>query len=344
MNNKVRILSIDGGGIRGIIPAVVLEYVENKLKEKSGNPDAVLHDYFDMIAGTSTGGILTCYYLHPERLPAGKAIELYAGNGSKIFKKPVGITVADYVKSLLFSPKYTKKGLEKALNETFGDYKLSDIPAGKHSLVTAYDIVQCKSVFYTVPEARFDPYSNYYLKDVARATSAAPTYFAPVAIKSMGYDLSEYKNVGLHHLIDGAMFANDPSLCAVIEARKTRFERCEQPAVKDIYLVSIGTGKEPKPIMYSSAVKWGLKDWVRPVLDIMMWASPEVVNYQLNQLFELAGCHDCYMRLDPGLLNAKPDMDIVTDENIKNLLEAGIDYVEKNKGVLDKIADSLIYN
>jgi patatin-like phospholipase/acyl hydrolase len=72
MAKKVTILSIDGGGIRGILPAVILAEVEKRLREKTGNPNARLADFFDMIAGTSTGGILSCCYLHPERHRAGE--------------------------------------------------------------------------------------------------------------------------------------------------------------------------------------------------------------------------------------------------------------------------------
>ena len=61
-----RILSIDGGGIRGLIPAQVLTVLETKLQKASGNPDARIADYFDLVAGTSTGGILTCIYLCPD--------------------------------------------------------------------------------------------------------------------------------------------------------------------------------------------------------------------------------------------------------------------------------------
>ena len=62
MSRKVRILSIDGGGIRGVIPAVILNYIEKGLRRQSGNRNATLADYFDLVAGTSTGGILACFY------------------------------------------------------------------------------------------------------------------------------------------------------------------------------------------------------------------------------------------------------------------------------------------
>jgi patatin-like phospholipase/acyl hydrolase len=327
---KVRILSIDGGGIRGVIPAVILEHIENKLKEKSGNANAVLQDYFDMIAGTSTGGILTCFYLHPSRFPAKKAIELYVDNGKKIFdpKLPLLNSVLGLV-----SAKYAVKGLEKALSDTFGNTRLSQVT--KHSLITAYDIVNRKSVLFTVPEAKTNaPKKDFYLKDIARATSAAPTYFEPAAIKSWGNDL--------HNLIDGGMFANDPSLCALIEARKTEFEKFNRPTIKDIYLVSVGTGNDAQALNPKKASGWGVAGWASPVIDILMSASPEVVSYQLKQLFDVAGCSDCYLRLNPALLKASAEMDDVSAKNIDNLKEAGKDFISKNAGKLDKIAEELV--
>ena len=85
-NNKklTRILSIDGGGIRGILPGQVLVSLEEKLKKLDKNKDAKIADYFDLIAGTSTGGILSCMYLTPTdeknkrpKFSAKKAVELY---------------------------------------------------------------------------------------------------------------------------------------------------------------------------------------------------------------------------------------------------------------------------
>ena len=93
----IRILTIDGGGIRGIIPAVILDYIERGIQRKTSNKNACLADYFDLIAGTSTGGILTCFYLLPSaskeglhsKYPASEAIHLYANHGKDIFNPKV---------------------------------------------------------------------------------------------------------------------------------------------------------------------------------------------------------------------------------------------------------------
>jgi patatin-like phospholipase/acyl hydrolase len=156
MKRKVTILSIDGGVIRGILPAVILNYIEEGLQRKTDDnyPSLVgvarneakqskvfLSDYFDMIAGTSTGGILACFYLLPESLPAKDAIGFYATYGKTIFKKrkfnPLG----------LLDAKYTNKGLDDVLLKTMGDVKLGDVKT--RCLITAYDMEQRKAVLFT---------------------------------------------------------------------------------------------------------------------------------------------------------------------------------------------------
>lgn len=146
---KIRILSIDGGGIRGIIPAVILAELENILQKESDNKNVHLSDYFDLIAGTSTGGILTCLYTLPKsynesktpRYVASKAVELYQKHGKDIFKKKI---FGDA--SIIFDERYSAKGLETTLNEYLGDAYISS--AVKPILVTGYDIFDRKAVFF----------------------------------------------------------------------------------------------------------------------------------------------------------------------------------------------------
>ncbi len=340
MNKKVNILSIDGGGIRGIIPAKILAYLEQGLQHKTGNPNVSLADYFDMIAGTSTGGILSCFYLLPpkdgqkfhSRFSAADAEKLYMERGKEIFKLKAG---KPFIKlSNLFSEKYVADGLESVLEEVMGDVTLAQ--SRKQCVVTAYDITSRKAVFFTSPQAREHTLRDFYLKDVARATSAAPTYFKLAEVSSLAGET--------FHLIDGAMFASDPTLCAIVEARKSVFEKCKHPSISDLFVVSIGTGKEAKRYDYKKASKWGIAGWAVPVLNIMMSSSAEVVSYQVKQLFEVAGYEKNYLRMEPGLCRAKPDMDDVSSENLRNLKDAGFHYITENIKQLDHIIDTLIRN
>ena len=329
---KIKILSIEGGGIRGIIPAVILTYIEKELQKQAGDPNATLADYFDLVAGTSTGGILACFYLIPpltaqeshSRYFAAEAVEMYARHGKEIFNRK-------FLRRGVTREKYAATGLEKVLNDCMGDVTLAQ--TRKNCIITAYDVTERKAVLFTSPEARKYEHRNYLLRDVARATSAAPTYFELAAIRSMGGAAS--------YLIDGAVYAGNPTLCAAVEANKTIYADCANPSVDDLYIVSIGTGKEKKTSDYRKAKDWGAIGWTRPMIDILLSASAEVVDYQMRQRFKVAGCSDCYIRLEPGLGKAKPEMDDASDENIRQLIDAGEGFVKENVEKLDGIVQSL---
>lgn len=348
MGKKICILSIDGGGIRGILPGVIVEYIEKRLQEKKNDPTVRIANYFDLIAGTSTGGILSCIYLTPgnnkqAKYSASDAVQLYLDNGEKIFKEsfwekifnPLGLRKA----------KYSPKNLEKILQKYLGDIKLSDTL--KPCLITAYDIFQRKAVFFDkVDTEKYpDQTKDFKLRDIARSTSAAPTYFPPSCIKS-GFGAPYY-------LVDGGMFANNPAMCAYSEARTIDFgtilgdsEKPNRPDIKDILLISIGTGSEEKPYEYKKAKKWGVVGWLQPIINILMSGNSETVDYELSLLFGAHRTDDTknYYRLKPSLGTAKSDMDLASKANMRALQEAGKRYITENQDELEKIVDLLIIN
>ena len=187
---------------------------------------------------------------------------------------------------------------------------------------------------------------GYFLvKDVCRATSAAPTYFAPVQIKS--------KYGQFFSLIDGGMFANNPALCAYAEARKTPFAdvfnnpfKPNYPSVNDMMIVSIGTGTEMKTYPIKKYKNIGKLAWVGPIIDILLSANSETVDYQLSQMFMTLGKRNQqnYYRINPSLKTASPEMDNVKKKNLEALIQAGLCYVEENNDLLNQIADKLIKN
>ena len=206
----------------------------------------------------------------------------------------------------------------------------------KNCIVTAYDVTERKAVLFTSPEARKYDHKNYLMRDVARATSAAPTYFELAAIQSMGGAAS--------YLIDGAVYAGNPTMCAMVEANKSVYESCANPTVNDLYIVSVGTGKEKNKYDYRKAKDWGAVGWARPMIDILLSASAEVVDYQMKQLFNVAECSDCYVRLEPELGKAKPEMDDASDKNIQQLKDAGECFIKDHVEELDEIARRLCQN
>jgi len=331
MSKYFRILAIDGGGIRGMLPAIIVAELEKRLRLVTGREDSYISDYFDMIAGTSAGGILSCVYLYNKdvsRLDASEAVTLLEKNGPKIFQKRFfGFIIR------LFDALYPARGINSALKRTFGETKLSD--AICNCAIMAYDITERKAVIFTRDSAQQEPGRDYRLRDIARATSAAPTYFRVAKAKSMAGDFS--------YLIDGGIYANDPTICAIVEAKKTKFgQKDEYPKISDMFVVSIGTGKVVKSYNYEKTKKWGVISWAIPVIDMLQSSSAEVVSYQVDKLFDSENCREQYIRIVPELYDVNHKMDDASLKNIARLKEAGNKYIANNSNRLDEIVQSLL--
>jgi patatin-like phospholipase/acyl hydrolase len=338
-----RILSIDGGGIRGIVPGQVLVNLEQKIRKQSGNEDARIGEYFDFIAGTSTGGILTCIYLFPDPDNPGKpkfsaqdAVSLYENEGGGIFNLPF----SKQIESVwgFVDEKFDVSYLEEQLQKFFGDHWLSELL--KPCLITSYDVEERRTRFFTQHDAIKRESHDFKVRDAARATSAAPTYFQP----SMVYSRSGVP----YPLIDGGVFANDPTLCAYSEIRSSK--NC--PTAKDMFIVSLGTGSANKKYSYEKMKDYGMASWVQPIIDIMMSGSSETTKYHMRKMFEAAAASSKddsvkkqYIRIEPDVLrHAKSDMANAAPDNITALHELGQYTADVNEVLLEEIADRLIKN
>lgn len=341
MAEYIRILSIDGGGIRGILPGQVMVSLEQKLQQKSGNPDARIADYFDLIAGTSTGGILTCLYLYPdEKRPgrplfsAAEAVNLYLQYGGSIFERDLNHKLHPGIEAL--EKKYSAAALEALLNKYFRGTTLAQLL--KPCLITSYNISGRSTHFFTQHDAKEKEGYNYLLRDVARATSAAPTYFEPARISS-------FARVS-YPLVDGGVFANNPAMCAYAEARQL-FRRMSAPGkvmAPDMFMLSVGTGSQKQSYNYDKAKGWGALGWIQPVLDIMMSGASDTVDYQLMQLFDATGSPGNYIRISPDIGKADTEMDNGSPKNIQALKEAGIAAAAKYDAELERVAEFLVKN
>lgn len=338
---KIRILSIDGGGIRGILPGIIIERLEKKLQKKEG-ANARISDYFDFFAGTSTGGILTLAYLLPTadkkpKLTAEQAVDIYLKKGDKIFE----VNLWQEIKSVkgIADEKYDASELEKALGETFGETKLSDLI--KPCIICSYDIKEGKPHFFKQHKASNDIH-NFSVKDVARATSAAPTYFENSRVKNtLNTPFS---------LIDGGVFVNNPALVAYSEVRTmafTGYDKC--PTAKDMILISIGTGSESKGYDYDVAKDWGAIGWIKPVIEIMMSGNSKTVDYHLKQIFNTLNTAEeqgNYHRLEPKCISASIEMDNASKENMAKLKDDALTYIANDDvdKELDIIVEKLLNN
>ena len=349
MAKYTRILSIDGGGIRGIIPAQVGVTIEEKLQQKSGNPDARIADYFDLIAGTSAGGILTCIYLCPDtenpdplrglrqrpRWSAQDAVNFSIKSGRDVFQS----SFWQKLKSLdgLIDEKYPSNRLEEFFLENFIDCKLSELL--KPCLISSYDVERRKAHFFNQMDGRKNPEKDYFIRDIARATSAAPSYFEVPKIRSLTNES--------YALVDGGVFANNPALCAYAEARsKLRISddlSDRSPTAKDMVILSLGTGQAQKNYPYEEVKTWGQVEWVEPLISIMMTGVAETVNYQMLQIFDAIERPNQYLRITPNLTKEKPlPIDKASEENISELLRIGKEQADKYNDELDKIIDLLL--
>jgi len=333
LSHKFRILSIDGGGIRGIIPGQILVDLEEKLRDATGKTDVCISDYFDLIAGTSTGGILACALLCPgsekpkkPRFTAQEVVDLYMERGDEIFSIPVFHKLRTAFGVL--DEKYPSKGIEDALNDYFGNTKLSMLR--KPCLISAYDVTRRKATFFTSHDAKKDPAKDFLIRDVARATSAAPTYFECANVESL---------TGVHYpLIDGGVFVNNPALCAYAEAHNNF-----KVTAREMIILSLGTGSVKEEYEYKKVSDWSMIEWIKPILSIMMSGVSEVVDYQLRQIYSAVKAPNQYLRIDTHLpVTVNPAMDDATEENRRALKELGTETAQEHSGKLNKFVKLML--
>ena len=303
-----KILSIDGGGIRGIIPALVLDYLE-KESQKS------ITELFDLCVGTSAGGIIALGLTQSDqgqpKYSAHDLADFFEHSGAKIFKRSIwrNIRSAGGVLDEL----YSARPLESALRKYFGPSRLGDNLG--LTMVTAYDIEDRKTVFL---KSWHPDHEAVLSRDAARATSAAPTYFQPANIK-IGSDRQA--------LIDGGVFVNSPVVSAYAEALKLF------PG-EPLLVLSLGTGELVRSIPYDQAKDWGQAGWVMPLLDCMFDGATKAANHQMSIFLG-----DNYLRLQVSLDEANDDMDDASPSNIANLKRIASRLIEENRTLLDRVLE-----
>lgn len=333
----VLVLSIDGGGIRGLIPAVVLAEIQRRLTKRGVTTP--LCRLVHLMAGTSTGGIiaagLTCPHKKTPDQPAmtpADLVALYELEGPQIFASDI----FRRIKAGTVDERYDEKPLEQKLAHYLGDARLSQ--ALGCVMITAYDIKARRTVFMKggrprPPGALPKVPSDYFFKDAARATSAAPTYFEPEPVRDL-------TTGDVRILVDGGVFNNDPAMSAYIEALKLGY-----PA-EDITVVSLGTGYLTRSFSYNEARNWGAIGWISPtrgtpILSIMMHGQADATMHHLNELLNQDGKPKRYYRFDAPLTLANDDMDDTTPKNLL-LLKATAESIIATRGAdLDAVVDLL---
>lgn len=320
-----QILSIDGGGIKGIVSAIFLASLEKRLQYYSKNDNARLADYFHLVAGTSTGSILTALYLYPNergesKYSASEAVDFYEDYGKYIFKRQFGYP--------LFGAKYTNRYLAQMLSEMFHEDTLCDVR--RPCLITAYDITRREAVFFNSVSCRTDENRNYTIKDAILASCAAPTYFPPVNAKE--------KRKKYSCLIDGGVVANNPTMCALIEALK--LSDCRE--INEIVAVSVGNIRYEKSYHYSQVNRWGLLCWAQPMLSVLMDGSEQIVDYQVKKLYQSMKAPKNYYRFEARGNDKVPAMDDCSEKAMKTFRAYGQELVQKESLRIDELAKRLV--
>ncbi len=258
---KYRIVSIDGGGIRGLVTTILLQ----RIISTPGLENFL--DKFDLIAGTSTGGLLSLGISNGIDLEEIR--KLYVEKGPDIFDDSWLDNLADLGK--LRGADYSIKPLRKELKRIFGNTTLGQLKLDKRVLITAFDLDNedpdpsrrkwKPKLFHNYPGENSD--RDSLAADVGLYTSAAPTYFPSVD----GY-------------IDGGVYASNPSICALAQTQDKRYK--PNPPLKDILLFSVGTGTSLQYIKGKS-LDWGYIKWIRPLIDLMFDGTAGIADYQCTQ-------------------------------------------------------------
>ncbi|NGM63714.1 patatin-like phospholipase family protein [Sphingobacterium sp. SGR-19] len=330
-----RILSIDGGGIRGVIPGMFLVALEEKIQQATDNPEAHLTDYFDFFAGTSTGGILLSILLCPDdndpkkqKYTAKDALDIYLNHGTEIF------SASNWRRFLskfgLLSELYDETILEKVLKSYFGNKKLSQLL--KPCIITAYNIELRKNHLFRQQKAISHGDSrDFYIRDVCRATSAAPTYFSVAEI----FSLAKTR----YPLVDGGVFAHNPSLSALLEVIKSY----NTYKINDIWILSLGTGLSKMSYNYEDFKKKRAISIGPALVDIMSSSSAESTDYYLKQLFRSVNKSGNYIRIEPSNLSSvNPSMDSASASNIQKLISLGDKLISEHEELMNQIVAEVI--
>ncbi|KAK8710879.1 hypothetical protein V6N13_146188 [Hibiscus sabdariffa] len=301
--NLITVLSIDGGGIRGIIPGVILATLESQLQKLDGD-DVRLADYFDVIAGTSTGGLITAMLAAPNEdgrplFAAKDIVPFYLKNGPQIFPQPSGILAWPVrISKVLRGPRYNGKYLYKLIRDLLGNTKLHQTLT--RVAIPTFDIKKLEPTIFSSYQIPINPGIDALLSDITISTSAAPTYFPSYYFKNNGEEFN---------LIDGGIAANNP--------------------------VSSGSNRREKKYDAQTSSKWGVISWLfkdnnSPILDFYGTASKDMVDYHNSVVFQALHSEDKYLRIDDDTLTGDmASIDTSTKENMENLVKKGEKLLDK---------------
>ncbi|KAF5445119.1 hypothetical protein F2P56_034193 [Juglans regia] len=341
--NVITVLSIDGGGIRGLIPGTILDFLESEFQKLDGE-DARIADYFDVIAGTSTGGLVTAMITAPNEknrpVFAAKDIkDFYLNHCPKIFPQnnfPLFPLTAKIFKALS-GPKYDGKYLHNLVREKLGSTRMHQTLT--NVVIPTFDLKRLQPTVFSSYQVDKNPSLDALLSDVCIATSAAPTYLPPYYFENKDPE----GNVREFNLTDGGVAANNPSLLAIGEVTKEilsgspDFFPIKPMDYGRFLVISLGTGSQKDEEKYKAhdAAKWGILDWLTrggstPIIDVFSQASADMVDVHLSEVFQALHSEESYLRIqDDTLSGVVSSVDVATTKNLDDLVKVGDELLKK---------------
>jgi patatin-like phospholipase/acyl hydrolase len=282
--SKFRILSIDGGGLRGVVPLMILKRIE----ELTGQP---IWKSFHLIAGTSTGGLIAGALTIPDIFRRGSAkysiddiMNVYRNRGAEIFpnRNPLGRFFGEINDK--FRPKFNSDGIERVFRDVCGDTRLND--SLTEIMIACYDLTNNIPLFFKSRSSRVNLQQNILLYDACRATSAGPTYLP--AFELTYPNGSENPN---RLCIDGGVFVNNPSMAALSEFSRHHYEYgYGSPDTdinfNDVFVLSVGTGTYAGRITAEQAKYKGEIFWAQNISDVMMRGVNKTTDYEMEEIME----------------------------------------------------------
>jgi len=326
---KFKILSIDGGGLRGIVPLIILQEIEKRTGKKA-------HQLFDMMVGTSTGGLISsCLTIRKSKdsiepmYSVDDLIKMYSDYAHIIFPTPTSFgKILDKLTNL-WHPEFSDKGIKEVLHKFISDQKITEsmLPI----IVPTYDLSSNKPVLFKTSEAVGDPSADARIFDICMATSSAPTY-----LPAYSFDYKGNKLIA----IDGGVYANNPTMTAIAElskyGRSGFYKKSDgsNVSMEDVSVLSLGTGSYTGSITLENAVKWGQLQWIQVISDIMMKGVNQTTDYEAAELIY----NNQYLRLSIKIGEKKyAKMTDSSPETRNYLIQETKNQVIENKVMMDNV-------
>lgn len=333
---SICILSIDGGGLRGVVPLTILSEVQRRI---TNNPE--LWKCFDLVAGTSTGGLITSAMTLGDRA-TGKAkyslndiLNVYINRGQEIFPQRNAFGKLFHKIRDIARPTFDDDGIAKVFRDVLGKSKISDCLT--KIMVSTYDLNNNIPLFFKSIDHLENPALDAELYDICRATSAGPTYLPTYRFN---YPKNPDKELPHRNCIDGGVYVNNPSLAALSEFIKnfkhydSSIEKKEHIDFKNIYVLSIGTGTYSSSIKDDESANKGELYWAKNISDIMMRGVNKTTHYEMSEMMEEGN----YLRLTINIDNEKhSDMSDSSQDTIDYLINATQTQVLQNAELMDKL-------